>query len=44
MEQTLIQTNGGIMINVDVIVKNIIYMKKNMFGILVDVFVKMENI
>ena len=38
------QINGGITINVDVSVKNIIYVKKIMFGILVYVFVKMENI
>ena len=35
--------NGGIMINVDVGVKNI-YVKKIIFGIPVYVFVKMENI
>ena len=44
MEQTSIQINGGIMINVDVSVKNIIYVKKNMFGIVVDVSVKMKNV
>ena len=44
MEQNVIQINGGITINVDVSVKNIIYVKKNMFGILVHVFMKMENI
>ena len=44
MEQTSIQINGGIMMNVDVSVKNIIYVKKNMFGIVVDVSVKMKNI
>ena len=32
------------MINVDVSVKNIRYMKKIMFGILVHVFVEIENI
>ena len=32
------------MINVDVSIKNIRYMKKIMFGILVHVFVKIENI
>ena len=36
--------NGGIMINVDVSVKNVIYVKKIMFGILLHVIVKMENI
>ena len=44
MEQNVIQISGGITINVDVSVKNIMYMKKNMFEILVHVFVKMENI
>ena len=44
MEQNVIQINGGIMINVDVSVKNIIYVKKIMFGILLHVIVKMENI
>ena len=39
----VIQINGGITINVDVSVKNI-YVKKIIFGILVHVFVKMENI
>ena len=38
------QINGVMMINVDVSVKNIIYVKKNMFGILVHVFVKMAKI
>ena len=38
------QINGGITINVNVTVKNIIYVKNNMFVILVHVFVKMENI
>ena len=40
----VIQINSGTTINVDVSVKNIIYVKKNMFGILVHVFVKLENI
>ena len=44
MEQNVIQINGGITINVDVSVKNIIYVRKKIFGILVHVFVKMENI
>ena len=44
MEQNVIQINGGITINVDVSVKNIIYVKKNMPGIPVHVFVKMEKI
>ena len=44
MEENVIQIIGGIMINVDVNVKNIIYMKKIMFGILLHVVVKTENI
>ena len=44
MEQNVIQINGGITINVDVSVKNTIYTKKNIFEILVQVFVKMKNI
>ena len=43
MEENVIQINGGIMINVDVSVKNM-YAKKIMFGILLHVIVKMENI
>ena len=38
MEETVNQINGGITINVDVSVKNIIYVKKITFGILVHVF------
>ena len=44
MKQNVIQINDGMKINVDVSVKNIICVKKNMFGILVHVFMKMENI
>ena len=44
MKEIVIQINGGIMINVDLSVKNVIYMKKIMFGILLYVIVKMENI
>ena len=44
MKQNLSEINGRITINVDVSVKNIIYLKKIMFGILLHVFVKMENI
>ena len=40
----VIQINGGIMINVNVSVKNIAYLKKNIFGILLNVIAKMENI
>ena len=44
MEENVIQINGGIMINVDVSVKNVMYVKKIMFGILLHVIVKMKNI
>ena len=44
MEKNVIQINGGIMINVDVSVKNVTYVKKIIFGILLHVVVKMENI
>ena len=43
MEEDLIQINGETLINVDVSVRNIIYVKKVTFGILLDAFVKMEN-
>ena len=43
MEQNVSQISGRTMINVDVSVKNI-YVKKIMFGILVRVVVKTENI
>ena len=38
------QIIGGIMINVDVSVKNVVHVKNIMFGILLHVIVKMENI
>ena len=44
MEEIIVQVNDGIMINVDVSVKNVMYVKKIMFGILLHVIVKMENI
>ena len=44
MEENVIQINGGIMINVDTRVKNIMYVKKIILGILLHVIVKMENI
>ena len=40
MEENVIQINGGIMINVDVSVKNVIYVKKIMLGILLHIVVK----
>ena len=44
MEENVIQIKGGIMINVDVNVKNAIYVKKILFRILLHVIVKIENI
>ena len=44
MEETIIQMNGGTMINVDVSVKNVMYGKNIMFGIFLHVIVKMESI
>ena len=44
MEEDLIQINGKITINVDVSVKNVIYVKKNMFVIVLPVVVKMESV
>ena len=44
IEKIVIQINVGINTNVDVSVKNIIYVKNIMFGILLHVTVKMENI
>ena len=44
MEKNIIQINVGIMINVDVSVKNVMYVKKIMFGSLLHAVVKMENI
>ena len=40
IKENLIQINGGITIDVNVSVKNIIYIKKIIFGILVHVYVK----
>ena len=44
MEEIVIQINGEIIINVDVSVKNVIYVKNIMFGIQAQVIMKMENI
>ena len=44
MEENVIQINSGIMINVDVSVRNAMYVKNITFGILLHVIVKMENI
>ena len=43
MEQIVIQINGGIMINVGVSVKNFMYVKKIMLGILLHAIVKIKN-
>ena len=42
--KNVIQINGGITINVDKSVKKFMYVKKIMFGILLHVIAKMENI
>ena len=44
MEENVIQVIGEITKNVAVSVKNITYVKKIIFGILLDVVVKTENI
>ena len=44
MQESEIQINGGIAIDVNVSVKNIIYMKKIVLGILLLVVQKMINI
>ena len=44
MDENVIQINGRIMINVHVSVENVMYVKKIMFGMLLQVVVKMENI
>ena len=44
MEENVIQINGKIMINVDVSVKNIRYVKKIIFEIRLNLVAKMENI
>ena len=43
-EKNVIQISGGITINVDVSVKNVKYVKNIIFGILLHVVLKMENI
>ena len=44
MEESVIQINGGITINVDKSIKNIIHVKRNIFGILLHAVAEMENI
>ena len=44
MEENVIQIKSGIMINVDTNAKNIIHVKKIIFGMMLYVVVKMINI
>ena len=44
MDKNVIHINGGIMINVCVSLKNIMYLKKTIFGILLHVVANMSNI
>ena len=44
MEENVIQINGGIKMNVDISIKNIIYLKMIMSVIRLNVIVKMKNI
>ena len=44
MKENVVQMVGGIMVNVDVSVKKLMYVKKIMFVILLHVIAKMENI
>ena len=44
MEENVIQINGGITINVDVKAKNVMYGRKNIFGIILHVVANMEDI
>ena len=44
MKENIIQINGGITINVYVRVRNVMYVKNIIFGILLHVVTKMKNI
>ena len=44
MEENVIEINGEITINVDMSVKNVVYVKDMIFGTLLHVVVKMQNI
>ena len=44
MDENVFEINGGITMNVDVSVKNIIHVKNIIFGILLRVVVKMVNV
>ena len=41
MEENVIQSNGGITINADVSEKNVVYLKKIIFGILLHLVVEL---
>ena len=43
MEENAVQIKSGIMLNVDASAKNIIYVKKIIFGIFLPVVAKMKN-
>ena len=42
--KNVVQINGGITINIDVSIKNVMYVKNVIFGILLNKVVKMDNI
>ena len=44
MEENVIQSNGEITVNIDVSVKNVMYVKKIIYEIMLHVFVKVDNI
>ena len=44
MEENVIQINGGITINVNVSVENVMHVKKIIFEILLHAVAKMENL
>ena len=44
MKENVIQINGGITVNVDVYVENLMYKKYIIFGIPLHVILKIENI
>ena len=44
MEENVFKVNDGIVVNVDVSVKYVMYVKKILLGILLHEIVKMENI
>ena len=44
MEENITQINSGIMTNVDMSVKNVMYERNIMFGILLHVVMKMKTI